>query len=323
MSTATARANIALVKYWGKRDTTLNLPAVGSLSLTLSSFRTRTEVTFVPGLGADALELDGRPAGEDELARTSRHLDRIRARAGILLRARVVSANEFPTASGLASSASGFAALTAAAAAAAGLAVGPAEMSALARMGSGSAARSIFGGFVEWKRGERADGADSVAEPIDTDDFDVQMVVAVGGRGPKKVGSTDGMELSRRTSPFYDAWVAHQPAELAAARAAIAHRDFSALGEITERSALRMHACAMASDPGLLYWRPSTIEGIERVRELRARGVEGWVTIDAGPHVKVLTRPPFGPLIAEALRSVPGITEVRVETPGPGVEVVP
>jgi diphosphomevalonate decarboxylase len=165
--TAVAGTNIALVKYWGKRDTALNLPATGSLSLTLDRLGTRTRVAFDGGTGGgDRVTLDGAPAGEKVAARATAFLDRVRARAGISARATVDTSNSVPTASGLASSASGFAALALAAAHAAELSLSPAALSELARLGSGSAARSIFGGFVEMARGQQPDGRDAVARPI-------------------------------------------------------------------------------------------------------------------------------------------------------------
>ena len=197
----------------------------------------------------------------------SAFLDRVRARAEIARRALVTSDNSVPTAAGLASSASGFAALALAATRAAGLALSPPELSALARVGSGSAARSIFGGFVEMARGERPDGADAVARPLpeqgdEAVGWDLRLVVAITASGPKAMGSTAAMTHTARTSPFYDAWIACVPGDLAAARAAIAARDLPALGAVAERSALRMHASAMAADPAIIYWNPATLAAI-------------------------------------------------------------
>jgi diphosphomevalonate decarboxylase len=321
--TAVAGTNIALVKYWGKRDVALNLPATGSLSLTLDRLGTRTTVAFDDG-ARDRLILDGATAGDAETARVSAFLDRVRARAQIARRALVTSDNSVPTAAGLASSASGFAALALAATRAAGLALPPPELSALARVGSGSAARSIFGGFVEMARGERADGADAVARPLqEGDGWDLRLVVAITASGPKAMGSTAAMTLTARTSPYHDAWIASVPADLAAARAAIAARDLPALGAVAERSALRMHASAMAADPGIIYWNPATLGAIARVRALRDAGTPAFFTIDAGPHVKVLCRAADAEPISTALRAVPGVSDSLIAAPGPGARVVP
>ena len=201
--------------------------------------------------------------------------------------------NSVPTASGLASSASGFAALAVAATGAAGLALAPGELSVLARLGSGSAARSIFGGFVEMARGARADGSDAAAHPLDAGTgWNVRLVVAITAAGEKALGSTAAMRRTAETSPYYEAWVRGVDGNLAAARAAIAGRDLAALGAVAERSAMRMHASAMAAEPPILYWNPATIAAISRVRALRAEGASAFFTIDAGPTSRCCGRAP-------------------------------
>ena len=326
--TAFAGTNIALVKYWGKRDTALNLPATGSLSLTLDRLGTRTTVHFDghgdTGAGTtDRIVMNGAPADAATAARVSAFLDRVRTRAGSAARAFVTTENGVPTASGLASSASGFAALALAATRAAGLTLSPEELSVLARLGSGSAARSIFGGFVEMARGERADGSDAAARPLAVGDgWDVRLVVAVTAAGPKPMGSTAAMEHTARTSPYYPAWLAGVDGDLAAARAAIAARDLPALGAVAERSALRMHAAAMAADPAIIYWNPATLAAIACVRALRDRGVPVFFTIDAGPHVKALCAAADADAVAAALAAVPGVVKTLMGAPGPGARVV-
>jgi diphosphomevalonate decarboxylase len=326
--TAIAGTNIALVKYWGKRDAVLNLPATGSLSLTLAELGTRTTVRFAGGATAagDRVSLNGAPASDKVRARVSAFLDRVRARAGFDRRAEVITENSVPTASGLASSASGFAALALAASRAAGLALMPAELSELARLGSGSAARSIFGGFVEMAAGARADGRDAVASPLASADarpaWDLRLVVAITAAGEKAAGSTTAMESTARTSPFYPAWIAGVPGDLVAARAAIATRDLDRLGAVAERSALRMHATALAAEPPILYWNPATIAAIQATHALRASGTSAYFTIDAGPHVKVLCAAADAAAVAAALASAPGVLRTLIASPGPGTRVL-
>ena len=322
-ATAVAGTNIALVKYWGKRDELLNLPATGSLSLTLDRLGTRTRVAFDGGDGTqDRVTLDGAPASEKVAGRVTAFLDRVRARAGISARATVVTDNSVPTASGLASSASGFAALALAATGAAGLALAPTELSVLARLGSGSAARSIFGGFVEMARGARADGGDAAAHPLDAGvGWNVRLVVAITAAGEKALGSTAAMRRTAETSPYYEAWVRGVDGDLGAARSAIAARDLGALGAVAERSAMRMHASAMAADPPILYWNPATIAAITRVRALRAEGASAFFTIDAGPHVKVLCDAREAEAIAVALAETPGVLRTLIAAPGPGARL--
>jgi diphosphomevalonate decarboxylase len=317
---AVARActNIALVKYWGKRDAALNLPAVGSLSLTLDGLSTRTSVVFDAKLSADELVLNGAAADERATGRVSRLLDLVRARAGRREHARVDSANDFPTAAGLASSASAFAALALAATRAAGLRLDDRELSILARRGSGSAARSIFGGLVEMHRGSRADGEDSFAEPI-ASDWDLRMIIAATTRGPKQTLSTDGMQHTATTSPYYEAWVRLNERDLETARAAIEARDLEALGAVTEASCLSMHASALAARPAVLYFHGATIEGYRLIQELRRGGVPVWFTCDAGPHVKALTDPAHAQQVEAALAT---LGRTWICRPGPRAEVI-
>ena len=321
-STARANVNVALVKYWGKRDTALNLPATGSISLTLDGLGAEAAVAFGGGGEADRLVIDGVDASGGEATRLTRFLDVVRAAAGRRERATVAMRGTVPRGIGLASSAAAFAALALAASRAAGLALDPPGLSALARRGSGSAARSIFGGFVEWHRGERADGVDSFAEPLaPVGHWDVRTVVAVTSTAPKAVSSRDGM-LRTAASPFYPAWVAGAEADLAEARAAIRARDLEALGLVAEHSALKMHAAALAARPPLVYWRPATVECIHRVWALRAEGVAAFFTIDAGPQVKVLCAPADAQRVAAALEAVPGVERIVTCGPGRGAELI-
>ncbi len=266
-ASATAHSNIALVKYWGKRpepeqaDPDLNLPAVGSLSMTLADLR--TETTVGPA-SQDRFELDGTQVEGAPANKVFRHLDRLWAVSGHASArppASVRSTNHLPTAAGLASSASGFAALTLSGAAALGLEASPRVLSALARRGSGSAARSLWGGFVRLHRGEARDGSDCFAEPLfPADHWGVRLLVVHTARGAKAVGSTGGMERSRQTSPYYQPWVDTSEADLRAAEEALRARDLEVLGEVMEHSCFKMHACMMATRPPLLYWNGATID---------------------------------------------------------------
>jgi diphosphomevalonate decarboxylase len=323
--TARACANIALIKYWGKRNAQLNLPAAGSLSLTLDALVTETSVQFDHALSADAMTLDGRAASSKELHRTSQWLDLIRARAGIAQRARIATRNHFPTASGLASSASGFAALALAASRAAGMTCDGPALSILARLGSGSAARSIYGGFVKMEAGSAIDGSDAFAHPLASTLVDkVKMVICVvGGGAPKTHGSRDAMDHTEATSPLYQAWVQCVPADLKTAEHALSAADLLALGTIAEANAMAMHASAMAARPAVIYWQPATLALIHAVRALRDSGLAAWATMDAGPHVKVLTSAADADAVAIALRAVTGVTDIIISGVGAAASVVP
>jgi diphosphomevalonate decarboxylase len=307
-ATAAAHANIALVKYWGKRDDALLLPEAGSLSVALDKLLTTTTVEL-GDFAEDAFTLDGRAADSGPARKL---LDA----AGIAQRARITSRNEFPTAAGLASSASGFAALAVAACAAAGMRKSVEELSALARRGSGSAARSVPGGWAVWE-GEFA------RQVFPPSHWDLRFCIALCAAGPKKVGSRDGMRSSRETSPYHAAFIEQCRRDLPEALRLLAARDLRGLGALAERNALRMHADALAADPPLLYWQPATIACLQALRELRDSGVDAWPTIDAGPHVVAICAAGGAAVVEARLRAVPGVTEVLVCAPAGGARVLP
>ncbi len=272
-ATAIAHPNIALIKYWGKSDVAQNIPAVGSISITLDGLTTTTRVSFDPDLSEDRFLLSGREVPA-MARRVSGCLDRLRGTVGSDLHAVVESDNDFPTAAGLASSASGFAALVVAADAALGASLPPSDLAELSRQASGSAARSIFGGFVELELigGERPAETRQI---LAAGEWPLKVVVAVTEAGPKKIGSTEGMLLTEKTSPYYRAWVESSPGDLAEARRAIDARDFEALAEISESSCLKMHAVMLSARPGLVYWNGTTVECLRRVQGASRRGGAG------------------------------------------------
>lgn len=285
-ATAEARANIALIKYWGRADNALNLPLTPTISLTVDKLVTRTTVEADPALRADTLSINGAPQAGAPLERVARHLDELRKRAGSTTRCRVSSENSFASSAGLASSASAFAALTVAGFAALGARVDAREASTYARLGSGSAARSLFGGFVEWRAGRTHE--ESFAEPLaPASHMDLHDVVVVLSEGEKKVGSTEGHALAD-TSPLQPGRLARVPALLARVREGIAARDLDALGAAAEEDALLMHAVMMTSRPSLLYWNEGTLRGLHAVRAWREEGVGVYATIDAGPNLHLL-----------------------------------
>jgi len=320
-ATALSRANIALAKYWGKSDVALNLPAVPSLSLTLEPMRTETTVIFDENLKSDEVMLNNKLATGKAHSRAVKVLDQVRGLAKMSLRARVESANNFPTASGLASSASGFAALVGASCSAAGLARDNDLWSAMARQASASAARSIYGGFVELPRGTPGDSEVAARRVAGPEHWDVRIVVAVANEGAKDVGSTEGMTLSERTSPYYRAWVDCSDALTAEVREGVLERNLTKVGEAMEQSTLAMHACMMASRPGLLYWQPATLAALATVKRLRKEGVEVYATMDAGPHVKALCHAADAERVAAALADSPSVLRTLTAHPGPDMEI--
>lgn len=323
--TATVRtcANIALAKYWGKSDVALNLPAVPSISMTLSPMFTTTTVTLLPNLVQDELFLGGKPALPKETVRATQMLDRLRARAGVTLKARIESNNEFPTASGLASSASGFAALAAAGTLAFGLELDLQQASADARQASASAARSLFGGYVELPAGVPGDAGLFATQLAPSSHWDLRIVVAVTAEGRKAVLSTDGMTHTRDTSPYYASWVQAAPAIADQVRAGILARDLGQVGPAMEHSTLAFHACAMAAAPGVIYMQPATLAALSTVRKLRDEAkISVWATMDAGPHVKALCTAADAEAVERALAKTDGVLRTIMASPGPGVEVL-
>ena len=285
-STAQAHPNIAVVKYWGKRDRTLNLPAVPSLSVTLDRFRTRTTVTWGIDAAADVVTLNDQALSGPSADRITAFLDLFGADRP---RCRVTSDNNFPTAAGLASSSSAFAALALAADAASGAGLDRAALSAVARQGSGSASRSLWGGWVEWRMGTAPDGSDSHGVPVaPREHWDLVVVVAMVSTARKPVGSRAGMLRTEQTCPFFPAWVEAGPADVAEARRAVHARDLERLGRVMEWSTLKMHSTMLSTEPSIRYWKPATLAAVQVVEELRQQGVGAWYTMDAGPNVKVL-----------------------------------
>ncbi|MFO0643148.1 MAG: diphosphomevalonate decarboxylase [Polyangiaceae bacterium] len=312
--TVVAHPNIALSKYWGKLDRPGNFPAVPSLSVTLEGMCTRTRVGFHGEPGADEVLLGGAPmvAG---LEKVTRLLATVRAASPGLGRAVIETSNDFPTGSGLASSASGFAALSLAAVRAAKLDWDVTRVSGLARAASASAARSLFGGFVELPL--EAEGARPFA-PASA--LPLTVLVCVATESAKKVASTDGMGRTSRESPYYPAWLAHAKVSHAELGEALLRGDFTRVGELAERSALAMHASALAA--GVVYVKGVTLDALEAVWALRARGVEAYATMDAGPHVKVLVRPTDADRVRGFMAEVPGVLRVLTTRPGEGARVV-
>ncbi len=301
-ASATVHPNIALVKYWGKRDMALNLPSTGSLSLTLNTYRTATTVTW--GASRERIVVNGRDVSGPEAGRVSRFLDRVEVGRPPC---EVITDNNFPIAAGLASSSSGFAALALAATRAAGQSRSTTALSALARQGSGSACRSLWGGWVVWEKGVLADGSDSVGAPLaGPEHWDLRLVVAMVTGGRKSVGSTEGMVRTQETSPLYPGWVESAAEDLTRARHAVMDRDLVALGTVMEHSTLKMHATMLAARLPIRYWKPSTLAVLDAVEELRQRGLMAFYTMDAGPNVKVLCQAADAQTVASTLRGITG-----------------
>ncbi len=317
---AIAHPNIAFIKYWGNCDPEARIPANGSISMNLADLYSKTSVVFDSRLSADELVLDGAPAGPDASARVGNFLGIVRRMAGVGTYAHVESENNFPMGTGIASSASAFAALAVAASHAAGLNLTKKQLSKLARQGSGSACRSIPPGYVEWQIAEcEADSAAvSIALP---GHWSLVDHIAIVNQEHKLVGSTAGHDLAH-TSILQNARVVDAPRRLDVCRRAILQRDFEALADIIELDCNLMHAVMMTSNPRLLYWEPTTLDVMEQVMVRRKEGVPVAYTIDAGPNVHVICEASHQTHVKDCIASIPGVAQVITAQPGGSAELI-
>jgi diphosphomevalonate decarboxylase len=321
MTTATALAhpNIAFIKYWGNRDNALRLPVNGSISMNLDGLYTRTTVTFNSSQ-RDSLFINDHAVMGKGLDRVSYILDLVRGMAKLNERADVSSTNNFPAGAGIASSAAAFAALALASSRAAGLNLSEAQLSRLARRGSGSASRSVPSGFVEWMTGTGDDDcvAVSIAPP---EHWALADCIAIVNASHKKTGSTEGHAIAG-TSPLQNARVADTPRRLDVCRNAILKKDFEALANIIELDSDIMHSVMMTSNPPLMYWQSATLEIFHQVRNWRSSGLPVGYTVDAGANVHVICLAESAKEVEQRLRELPGVSDVLVAGVGGAAQVL-
>ena len=321
IASARAHSNIAFIKYWGNRDHDLRLPANSSLSMNLAALHTTTAVRWSSDFARDSLTINGAPASEAAMRRVALHLDVLRLRHDTDMRAQVESRNNFPMGAGIASSASAFAALTVAGAAARGMQIPERELTTLARLGSGSAARSIPGGFVEWHAAATHEGsfAETIAPP---DHWQLVDVVAIVSRRHKRVGSTAG-HASADSSVYQPARVETAAQRLDEAKLALQTRDFERLAHVVEADSNLMHAVMMTSQPPLFYWQPQTLAVMQAVRDWRERdGLRVCYTLDAGPNVHCICEADDATAVADRLRALAPDMEIVASGVGGGAEVL-
>lgn len=311
-TTATAHTNIALIKYWGKKDTRLNLPTTSSLSLTLKQFYTVTTVT--PNALADQLILNGE---ESDTTRTHQFLDVLRGQLGHFSPLTVTSENHVPTSAGLASSASAFAALTGAVTREIGCDLNKIALSRLARRGSGSASRSFYGHFAVWHEG--VDDVTSFSESLNAPDMPIALVVAEVSSRVKKVSSSEGMRRAL-TSPNYHDWLTKSKLQFQDMQSAVMATDIEKIGSIAEDNALSMHALNLtASQKPFTYFTSETQQILAIVQDLRQQGIVAFATIDAGPNVKIITTITTAPIVTAALHDALPHIHIETATSGSGI----
>lgn len=319
-ATAQAHSNIAFIKYWGNADEALRLPANPSISMNLAGVATVTTVTWRDDLAQDQLTLNDAPAEAKPTERVARHLDAIRQRLGLTMKADVVSSNNFPMGAGIASSASSFAALTMAAVAAAGASLDERELSCIARLGSGSASRSIPSGYVVWQTGQTHE--ESFAYQVaPAEHWDLVDVIAVISTGHKEVGSREGHGTAA-SSAFQAARVASAAGRLEVCQEALFARDFARFAEVVEQDSNMMHAVMMTSQPALFYWQPASLTVMDAVRRWRSEGLAVCYTLDAGPNVHCLTTAREADEIERRVRGLSGVQNVLRAPVGGGAVVL-
>ena len=315
-STAIANSNMALIKYWGKADEGQFLPMNSSISMTLDALDTKTTVEFSKDFPKDAVQINGKYADERTEGRITKQLDLIRKVGKTNLRAKVSAEFNFPIAAGLASSASASASLTLAACSALGLNLDKKQLSILARQGSGSSCRSVYGGYVKWLKAFSSEGSFAV-QIADEKHMDIRDVIAVVSKEEKPTSSRDGMRTTVETSPLYKARLQSAEENLKKIERAILDKDFATIGRLAEADCLSMHATMITSQPALIYWEPVTIQLMKIVREWRDDGLNAYFTIDAGPNVHILTLPKDAKEVESRLKEMPEVLEVIHSKPGP------
>lgn len=313
-ASAIAHPNIAFIKYWGNRDDSLRLPANGSISMNLGGLFTKTRVTFRDDLRADVLTIGGNEVTGAALDRVSAFMDHVRLLAPEAGYAEIVSENNFPMGAGIASSAAAFSALALAASAAAGMNLKENELSRLARLGSGSACRSIPDGFCEWAYGSGDE--DSWAVSIaPASHWALTDLIALISAEHKKTGSSAG-HTAALTSPFQPERVRTAPERIKKCRDAILNKDFATLAEVSESDMIMMHSVMMTQEPPLFYWEPTSIRLIKAVRDWREEGLPCFATLDAGPNVHVICPSEVMDEVQQKMKKISGISDILVSAPG-------
>jgi len=318
-ATAVAPSNIAFIKYWGRKDDTLRLPENGSISMNLSNLLTTTTVEFSKDFKKDSVIIDNQEE-QNEQKRVIKHLDRIRKLAKINYKAKVVSKNNFPTSTGLSSSASGFAALTVAATKAAGLNLSEKELSILARQGSGSACRSIPDGFVEWLDGDRNETSYAVSI-FPPNYWDIVDIVAIVSDDKKAVPTSEGQKLAA-SSPFFEVRLSHIKDKIEKIKKSIRERNFVKFGELVEAEALELHAIMLTSNPSLLYWLPGTVEMMRFIRKLRQDGLPVYFTVNTGQDIHLIAQEQNSQVLIKKLKELDIVKEIIKNKSSEGTRLV-
>lgn len=316
--TAVAPSNIAFIKYWGRKNEELRLPENGSVSMNLSNLLTTTTVEFDEKLTGDMVTIDG---GENvtESSRVTKHLDRIRKIAGVNTFAKVASKNNFPSGTGLSSSASGFAALTLSATHAAGLTLTEKELSILARLGSGSACRSIPNGFTEWLDGDVSETSYAVSL-YPKDYWDISDIVVIASNEKKSISTTEGQKLSN-SSPFFQTRLNNMSEKISKLKEYLKDKNFTEFGKLLEAEALELHSIMLTSTPSLIYLLPNTLRVMHGVKKMRDEGVEAYFTLNTGQDVHVICKSQDTEIVSNRIKTIEGVSSIIKNSPADGARI--
>ncbi len=316
-STAIAHPNFALIKYWGKSNVSGNIPAMSSLAITLDSMTSETTVSFPHNLEQDTWMLNG--VEQPSLGQIQLPCEHLKKISQIEQPCLIESTNNFPTAAGLASSASGIASLITALDNALGTKLSNQQMIEAAMLGSGSAARSLFSGFVHL---EVVQDQLNCATILAAEEWPLNVIVCVTSTKQKTISSRQGMEISRKTSPMYSDWVRNHQEDMELALQAIAAKNFEQLGKIAEQNCLKMHKVMKTSQPPIDYWNPATYTCVETVKDMQRKGIPVFFTIDAGPQVKIICEPDVCKDVVSLMQKVPGVQSIIESRLGKGARVI-
>lgn len=317
---AVSPANIAFIKYWGKKNPQLNIPFNDSLSMNLDRCLTTTTVTFAPVLSEDRVIINRETVRDTRRQRVTEILDAVREKAGMKLKAKVVSRNNFPTAAGIASSASAFSALALAATKAAELNLSGKDLSILARLGSGSACRSMVDGFAWWKRGTSSQTSYAV-QLAPPSHWQLRDIVVVVSKEEKKSSSTEGHE-GATSSPYFKTRLRKLPVRTKRMKKTILEKNFEEFGTLVEEEAIDLHMIAMTSRPPIFYWNEGTVQVMNKVRQWRKEGLRGYFTMDAGANVHVVCLSPDEVELNRRLRRLPQVVMTIVNQPAAGARLL-
>lgn len=318
--TVISPANIAFIKFWGKKDSKFNIPYNNSLSMNLSHCLTTTSVEFMPKLKADKVFIDGKEVTDAKKERVVYILDVLRKMAGKNIFALVKSKNNFPSDAGIASSASAFSALSLAASSALELKLSKKELSIIARLGSGSASRSIVDGFAEWRKGKDSNSSYAV-QLAPAGYWDLRDIVAITSKNKKKTSSGEGHALAE-TSPYFKLRLKNLPRRISKIKKAFFKRDFKSFGEILEEEAIDLHVMAMTSKPPIIYWNQGTLTVMNEVLRIRQGGIFAYFTMDAGPNVHVICLSKDEAKIKRVLSKVPEVLNLITNRAARGARIV-